>query len=53
MERAQRGDAIPQRALLRRRENVTALHTGEIPTRAILLEDEVAAAMRATNAGNS
>jgi hypothetical protein len=48
MERAQRGNAIPQRALLRRREDVTALHTGEVSTGAILLEDEIAAAMRAT-----
>jgi hypothetical protein len=45
MERAQRGDAISQRALLRRREDMTALHTTEETAGAIVLEDEVAMAM--------
>jgi hypothetical protein len=45
MKRAKRRDVISQRALLRRRENVTALHTGEIATVAILLEDAIAMAM--------
>jgi hypothetical protein len=45
MECAQRRDTEAQRAFLRRREDVTALHAGEIATVAILLEDEIAVAM--------
>jgi hypothetical protein len=45
MNRAKRSDAIPQRAFLRRREDVTALDTNEVTTGAILLEDEIAVAM--------
>jgi hypothetical protein len=45
MKRAKRRDAIPQRAFLRRREDVTALHTSEVTTGGILLEDEIAMAM--------
>jgi hypothetical protein len=45
MERAQRGHTVPQRAFLRSRENMAALNAGEITTRAILLEDEIATAM--------
>jgi hypothetical protein len=45
MKRAKRRDAIPQRVFLRRREDVTALHTSEVTTGAILLEDEIAVAM--------
>jgi len=45
VERTQRSDTISQRAFLRRREDVTALHAGKIATGAILLEDEIAMAM--------
>jgi hypothetical protein len=48
VKRAQRRDAIAERAFLRRREDVTALHTGEIATVAILLEDEIAMTMWAS-----
>jgi hypothetical protein len=45
IERAKRRDAIAERTFLRCREDVTALHTGEIATVAILLEDEIAMTM--------
>jgi hypothetical protein len=48
MMRIQRRDAITQRAFLRGREDVTALHAGEIATVAILVKDEIAMAMWAS-----
>jgi hypothetical protein len=45
VERPQRRGVKSQFVFLRRRENMTALHTGEIATGAILLEDEIAVAM--------
>jgi hypothetical protein len=45
MKRAQRRDAISKRALLRGREDMTALHAGKVAASPILLEHEIASAM--------